>query len=132
MRCVRRVRCVFGAVRAVRCVCAVRCERADGAADIIAMLLLLLLRAVHVPALRLPCALRADTEGACARLRGLPLTVPALLHAAFVSYQLNRLSSIFQVREIFDFSAKKKKRKPERRTYHASIVRARITLKPKI
>ena len=104
MRCVRRVRCVFGAVRAVRCVCAVRCERADGAADIIAMLLLLLLlRAVHVPALRLPCALRADTEGACARLRGLPLTVPALLHAAFVSYQLNRLSSIFQVREILTF-----------------------------
>ena len=102
MRCVRRVRCVFGAVRAVRCVCAVRCERADGAADIIAMLLLLL-RAVHVPALRLPCALRADTEGACARLRGLPLTVPALLHAAFVSYQLNRLSSIFQFSGARDF-----------------------------
>ena len=105
MRCVRRVRCVRGVVRAVHCVCAARCERADGAADapgsadmIIALLLLLLLllllpvlRAVHVSALQLPCGLRADTKGACARLGWVPLTVPALLHAAFVSYQLNRL-----------------------------------------
>jgi hypothetical protein len=78
---------------------------------IIALLLLLLLllpvlRAVHVSALRLPCGLRADTKGACARLGWVPLTVPALLHAAFVSYQLNRLlpSILMSLPNTFVFS----------------------------